>query len=157
MSCAVNRTRETIAPSSGECMVIDPFVHRSSNKPDSMQGINTGIAESSDPRDSLIRTNPLAFRDNLHRFDRYHYRTSTVARIGAALGGGSPNDVTPALKAWKESVAVAAGCVAFLAPGSDRRFGTMSFGGRFRRLQTATGQRQSPRFASPRRRRQPRE
>ena len=28
----------------------------------------------------------------------------TVARIRAALGGGSPNDLTPALKHWKESV-----------------------------------------------------
>ena len=28
----------------------------------------------------------------------------TVARIRAALGGGSPNDLAPALKHWKESV-----------------------------------------------------
>jgi hypothetical protein len=34
--------------------------------------------------------------------------TPTVARVRAALGGGSPNDLAPALKAWKESVAGAA-------------------------------------------------
>jgi len=34
--------------------------------------------------------------------------TPTVARVRAALGGGSPNDVAPALKAWKEAVASAA-------------------------------------------------
>lgn len=28
----------------------------------------------------------------------------TVARIRAALGGGSPNDLTPALKHWRESI-----------------------------------------------------
>jgi plasmid replication DNA-binding protein KfrA len=31
----------------------------------------------------------------------------TVARVRAALGGGSPNDLAPALKAWKASVATA--------------------------------------------------
>src|ERR1039457_885407 len=31
----------------------------------------------------------------------------TVARIRAALGGGSPNDLAPALKQWKESFAPA--------------------------------------------------
>ena len=30
----------------------------------------------------------------------------TVARVRAALGGGSPNDLAPALKQWKESFAV---------------------------------------------------
>ncbi len=34
--------------------------------------------------------------------------TPTVARVRAALGGGSPNDLAPALKAWKESVASSA-------------------------------------------------
>jgi hypothetical protein len=31
----------------------------------------------------------------------------TVARVRAALGGGSPNDLAPALKQWKESLALA--------------------------------------------------
>ena len=31
----------------------------------------------------------------------------TVARVRAALGGGSPNDLAPALKQWKESFAPA--------------------------------------------------
>jgi hypothetical protein len=34
--------------------------------------------------------------------------TPTVAGIRAALGGGSPNDLAPALKIWKASVASAA-------------------------------------------------
>ncbi len=33
----------------------------------------------------------------------------TVTRLRAALGGGSPNDLAPALKAWRASVAPAAG------------------------------------------------
>jgi hypothetical protein len=36
-----------------------------------------------------------------------HGFTPTVARVRAALGGGSPNDLAPALKAWKASVASA--------------------------------------------------
>jgi hypothetical protein len=34
--------------------------------------------------------------------------TPTVARVRAALGGGSPNDLAPALKIWKDSLASAA-------------------------------------------------
>jgi plasmid replication DNA-binding protein KfrA len=32
----------------------------------------------------------------------------TVARVRSALGGGSPNDLAPALKVWKESVSLSA-------------------------------------------------
>ncbi len=44
----------------------------------------------------------------------------TVARIRAALGGGSPNDLAPALKSWKESFQPAAYSADRLSPPSQR-------------------------------------
>jgi hypothetical protein len=45
----------------------------------------------------------------------------TVARIRAALGGGSPNDLAPALKSWKESFQPTAYSADRLAPPSTQR------------------------------------
>ncbi len=44
----------------------------------------------------------------------------TVTRIRAALGGGSPNDLAPALKSWKESFQPAAYSADRLSPPSQR-------------------------------------
>ncbi len=44
----------------------------------------------------------------------------TVARIRAALGGGSPNDLAPALKSWKESFQPAAYSHHRLSPPAQR-------------------------------------
>lgn len=53
-------------------------------------------------QDALYRRVAQAAREIAHRGF-----TPTVARVRAALGGGSPNDLAPALKAWKASVASA--------------------------------------------------
>jgi Plasmid replication region DNA-binding N-term len=45
----------------------------------------------------------------------------TVARIRAALGGGSPNDLAPALKNWKEAVLPALGIASRGASGAGGR------------------------------------
>jgi hypothetical protein len=45
----------------------------------------------------------------------------TVARIRAALGGGSPNDLAPALKTWKEAVLPGLGAAARGAAGAQDR------------------------------------
>jgi len=44
----------------------------------------------------------------------------TVARIRAALGGGSPNDLAPALKSWKESFQPTAYSADRLSPPTQR-------------------------------------
>jgi hypothetical protein len=44
----------------------------------------------------------------------------TVARIRAALGGGSPNDLAPAFKVWKESFQPTAYSVDRLSPPTQR-------------------------------------
>lgn len=44
----------------------------------------------------------------------------TVARIRAALGGGSPNDLAPALKSWKESFQPTAYSADRLSPPTER-------------------------------------
>jgi hypothetical protein len=44
----------------------------------------------------------------------------TVARIRAALGGGSPNDLAPALKVWKESFQPTAYSADRLSPPTQR-------------------------------------
>ena len=44
----------------------------------------------------------------------------TVARIRAALGGGSPNDLAPALKSWKESFPPAAYSADRITPTTPR-------------------------------------
>jgi hypothetical protein len=44
----------------------------------------------------------------------------TVARVRAALGGGSPNDLAPALKSWKESFQPTAYSADRLAPPTPR-------------------------------------
>jgi chromosome segregation ATPase len=44
----------------------------------------------------------------------------TVARIRAALGGGSPNDLAPALKSWKESFQPTSYSVDRLSPPTQR-------------------------------------
>src|ERR1019366_4540320 len=44
----------------------------------------------------------------------------TVARIRAALGGGSPNDLAPALKSWKESFQPTASSADRLSPAAQR-------------------------------------
>src|SRR5579871_5557866 len=40
----------------------------------------------------------------------------TVTRVRAAMGGGSPNDIAPALKHWKDVVLPAQGRTAALEP-----------------------------------------